>query len=76
MVDEKFLQVKKVMEITGLSRSSIYRREKKGDFPKRRRLSSDTGGQRIAWLKSEIMEWVRNRPVVNLGGDYNEGQQF
>lgn len=44
-------------EIVGLSRSEIYRREARGDFPKRVIL----GPRCVGWLESELFEWVREK---------------
>ena len=50
-----------VMRLTGLGRSSIYRLEAKGEFPKRVRLSK----RATAWRESELLDWVNTRPRVN-----------
>ena len=42
----------------GLSRSTRWRLEKRGLFPKRREISPNGRG----WLLSEIEEWIKNRP--------------
>lgn len=44
----------------GLSRTSIWRMERAGVFPKRRRLSSNA----VCWVESEIEEWLRSRDEV------------
>jgi prophage regulatory protein len=43
--------------ITGLSRSTRYRLEKLGQFPRRRQLSPNT----IGWVLAEIEEWAGSR---------------
>ncbi len=60
----KFLLFPKVKEKVGLSRSTLWRLEKKGLFPQRRKI----GINRIAWVESEIDEWINDRPAVKLGG--------
>jgi prophage regulatory protein len=45
---------------TGLSRSTRWRLERAGGFPRRRRVSPGTTG----WLDSEIAAWVANRGLV------------
>ncbi len=42
---------------SGLSRSTRWRQERAGLFPKRRRISSNA----VGWLESEIQEWLRTR---------------
>jgi predicted DNA-binding transcriptional regulator AlpA len=46
----KFLRIRQVMQLTGLSRMTIYRLELAGRFPKRRGLSENL----VAWLESDI----------------------
>lgn len=43
-------------KLTTLSRTTRWRREKEGTFPKRRKL----GKARIAWVRSEVEEWIEN----------------
>jgi len=54
---DKFLRLKQVKEISGLSRSSIYRFMENGTFPK----SVDLGPRLIAWRESELKEWFVNK---------------
>ena len=54
----KFLKISEVIELTGLSRASLYRHEKSGKFPQRRQISSN----RVGWVESEIEEWMEARP--------------
>jgi prophage regulatory protein len=58
----KFLRIRQVMQLTGLSRMTIYRLELAGRFPKRRRLSENS----VAWLESDIAEWADSRPIAHL----------
>ncbi|MBW1953785.1 MAG: AlpA family transcriptional regulator [Deltaproteobacteria bacterium] len=55
---EQILREPQVIEITGLSRTTLWRLEQCGCFPRRRRL----GGRSVGWLKSEICEWITSRP--------------
>ena len=52
---DRFLRLKEVIHITGLSRSTIYAEISKGDFPKQIKL---TGSRSVGWLESEITSWV------------------
>ena len=52
-----------VLEITGLSKSTIKRRIKKGSFP----LPLDLGGNRRAWKRKDIEIWINKLETVNLG---------
>jgi prophage regulatory protein len=58
----KFLRIKQVMQAIGLSRMTIYRLELADKFPKRRQLSENS----VAWLESDISEWIGSRPVARL----------
>jgi len=58
----KFLRIRQVMQLTGLSRMTIYRLELGGKFPKRRRLSENS----VAWLESDIAAWADSRPIAHL----------
>ena len=46
-----------VRDRTGLSRSTVWRLERKGAFPKRRRISPNA----VGWLEHEIEEWIQMR---------------
>ena len=46
----KLLRIRQVIQITGLSRMTIYRLELAGTFPKRRQLSENS----VGWLEADI----------------------
>lgn len=50
-------RLKKVMEQTGLGRSSIYNFIKAGTFPK----PVPLGGRAVGWLAAEINSWIEAR---------------
>ena len=50
----KMLRLPSVIELTGLSRSSIYLRMKKNDFPQ----SISLGDRAVAWLESDVEQWL------------------
>ena len=50
----KFLRLHSVMDLTGLSKSSIYLQIRQGTFPEQVRI----GGRAVAWLDSDIDEWM------------------
>jgi len=60
---ERILRQSEVMAITGLGRTTLWRMEKRGEFPARRRIT----GNIIGWLASEIEEWIRSRPLATPG---------
>ncbi|MGI9319185.1 MAG: helix-turn-helix transcriptional regulator [bacterium] len=57
---DRILRLAEVMKLTGRSKSSIYRDERRGTFPKRRRL----GANAVGWLHSEIQQWIITRNTV------------
>ncbi len=56
--EPRFLRFPDVAKRVGLSRSSVWRLERAGQFPRHRRLSSNT----VGWWEPEIDAWLRNRP--------------
>lgn len=59
-MSERLLRQDEVEHLTGLSRTTIWRRERKGEFPARRQI----GGGIVAWLSSEVNEWITTRPTL------------
>ena len=53
----KLLRLKKVMEMTGLGRSTIYKYSKEGSFPKQLKLT----GKSAAWVESEVLDWISGK---------------
>ncbi len=54
MIEQQIIRLNKVKELTGLSTSSIWRRETEGTFPLRRHL----GRRAVGWLYNEITQWI------------------
>jgi predicted DNA-binding transcriptional regulator AlpA len=46
--------------VPAFSRKHLIDLQRRGQFPQARQLSPN----RIAWLESEILEWVASRPVA------------
>ena len=53
----KFLRMKQVMELTGLSRTGVYLSVERGEFPQPIKL----GCKAIAWVESEVNAWMKDR---------------
>ncbi len=53
---DRILRIKTVLERTGLSRSTLYRRIQEGRFPKQIAISARCAG----WRESSVSEWLRN----------------
>ena len=65
---KKFLMLPQVQEIVPYSASHIWRLERLGLFPRRIRL----GGNRVAWLQSEVNGWVEDKLAARNGNSqYN-----
>ena len=56
-VQDRIIRTKEVEKMTGLSRTSIWRYEKKNKFPQRISLSECS----VGWRLSEIQDWIKNR---------------
>lgn len=55
------IRLPKVLELTGLSRSEIYRRMALGQFPQKVPL----GLRAVAWDKREVSAWIKDR--ISMG---------
>lgn len=53
---DRILRLKTVLERTGLSRSTMYRKMQNGTFPQNIRISTRCKG----WRESAVYEWMRN----------------
>jgi predicted DNA-binding transcriptional regulator AlpA len=56
----RVLRVPDVCDLTGLSRTTVWRLEKRGDFPARRRL----GPQAVGWTEEEVLAWIDDRQMA------------
>lgn len=55
---DQILRQRELIKLVGLSRVSLWRLERLGLFPQRRRI----GRHAIGWLKSDIDAWLATRP--------------
>ena len=62
---DRFVRSPECERITGLSRSTLWRLERSGKFPRSRQISPNAKGR----LLSEIMEWVRERAEEGAQGE-------
>lgn len=53
---DRILRIKTVLERTGLSRSTMYRKMQNGTFPKNVRISTRCAG----WRESAVNAWLHN----------------
>ena len=61
-MNNKILRFQEVTELTGLSRSTIWRKEREGKFPTRKQLGLNS----VGWLESDIQRWVEKLPCSNI----------
>jgi prophage regulatory protein len=53
----RFLRFPAVRARTGLSRSTIWRLERQGAFPRHRRISRNA----VAWVEDEVTAWILSK---------------
>ena len=56
-IKTNFIRLNAVIQMTSLSKSTIYRMEKQNKFPRRRRL----GCRAVAWVYTEVEDWVQSK---------------
>lgn len=54
------MKKKEVCKATGLGYTSIYNKEKAGQFPARRKL----GARAVGWVRSEVEAWIESLQQV------------
>ena len=60
MEAEKIIRLPALMEMVGLSRTTIWRRVKSGDLPPPIRLGGP-GSRAVGWRRTAVEDWVRSR---------------
>lgn len=60
-MSNQIIRLPEVIQATGLSRSTIYLRMSKGDFPQ----SISLGDRAVGWLKQEVDQWLEERVSVS-----------
>jgi prophage regulatory protein len=53
----KLLRFGAVRERTGLSRSTVWRLERRGEFPRHMKISANV----VAWLEEDVVKWIRSK---------------
>ncbi|OAN63533.1 helix-turn-helix transcriptional regulator [Sphingomonas sp. TDK1] len=53
---DRILRIKAVLALTGLTRSTLYRKMEAGTFPKNTRISTRCMG----WRESAVSQWLDN----------------
>jgi predicted DNA-binding transcriptional regulator AlpA len=58
--ERRILSVSKTMDITNLSRTTLWRLENAGQFPKRKQITP----RRVGYDSREVYEWMDSREAV------------
>ena len=61
IADSRLIRLPEVLRLTGLSRSTLYRKIKLQQFPEPIQL----GLRSVAWRASDILAWIDTRPLVS-----------
>ena len=69
-MEKLLMTTEEVCRAVGLSRTTIWRLERRGEFPRRRQVSA----QRVGWLRSQIVEFVESRPEAGHDGPMIGGE--
>jgi prophage regulatory protein len=67
---DPILRRSEVLHVTGVSRATLYRMLKAGNFPRPVELTENT----VGWLQSSVKTWIESRPKVNANGPGNEDE--
>lgn len=62
---DRILRIGTVLQVTGLSRSTLYRKVQRGEFPKQIKLSERCAG----WRQSSVNAWMRNPMFYSVNDD-------
>lgn len=60
----KLLRLPQVVAITGLSRMTIYRMERRREFPHRVQLGLNS----VTWREDDVDAWIAARPMASRNG--------
>lgn len=64
MTNDTLLTVEEVAALTRLSKPTIYKLVKRGEFPQQLRLCAN----KVAWLQSEVAGWIAERAEARAAG--------
>ena len=64
---DRINRLKTVLNRSGRSRSTVYRKIKDGTFPRQIPISTNGAG----WSESEVSRWVANPPAYRAGQTQN-----
>ncbi len=61
---DRLVKMSDLRDLIGLSRQAIYKRIRRGTFPKPIDLGGEGPGHRVAWKMSEITAWLQERAAA------------
>jgi len=64
----RIIRGSEVTRLTGLSATTLWRRERDGTFPRRVKIGSNS----VGWVEEEVQAWIENR---ERGGPKPAGAQ-
>ena len=59
----KILRLREVIDMTGLSRATLYKMIAVGEFPAQRQL----GKRSVGWRSSDLQDWLNNLSPSRIG---------
>lgn len=62
---DRILRIKSVLDRTGLSRSTLYRKIERGHFPRQVKISERCAG----WRESAVQSWLKNPMFYSVEED-------
>ena len=60
---DRILRINTVLERTGLTRSTLYRKIERGEYPRQVKIAQRCAG----WRESAIADWMRNPMFYSVG---------
>jgi prophage regulatory protein len=57
----RILRIREVIDLTGMSKSTLMRLQRSGDFPSRIRI----GDKAVGWREREVLAWIQSRQLAS-----------
>jgi len=66
MMTDRIIRVPECLKMTGLSETTLYRKEKAGEFPKRLKISKYS----VGWKEGDVQKWIESLHDNAGGGNH------
>jgi prophage regulatory protein len=66
----RVLRLGQVLDMTGLSKTTIYKLQAEGGFPLRMKITTHC----VGWIENEVQSWVETRLRLGLKSEINDSQ--